>query len=191
MRQRARLASELQLRLLEMICVEMQIAERVDEFAGFQSANLRHHPGEQGIAGKVERHAEEQIRTALIKLAAQLSIDHVELKQRVTRRQPHLVQFAWIPGGHDVPPAVGILLDLRDDIVNLVDGMAVGRAPVAPLCAINAAKAAVGIRPLVPNRYAVLVEVFDVRVTAQKPEQLVDDGFEMLFLGGDHRKTLA
>ena len=191
LRQRTRLARELQLRLFEMVLVKVQVAERVDEFAGFQTANLRHHQGEQRVAGDVERHAEKQIRAALIKLAAQFAVEHVELKQRVAGRQPHLVQFAGIPGGDDVPPAVGILLDLLDDVVDLVEGATVGRAPVAPLRAVDAAEAAVRVRPLVPDRHAMFVEIFDVRVAAQEPEQFVNDGFEVQLLRGEHGKTLA
>jgi hypothetical protein len=36
-----------------------------------------------------------------------------------------------------------------------------------------------------------VVEVFDIRVAAQEPEQFVDDGFEVQFFRGEHRKTLA
>jgi hypothetical protein len=41
LRQWARVADELEFRLFEMIGVEMQIAEGVDEFTGFQIADLR------------------------------------------------------------------------------------------------------------------------------------------------------
>ena len=34
-------------------------------------------------------------------------------------------------------------------------------------------------------------EVLDVRVAAQKPEQLVDDRLEVQLLGGDHRKAIG
>jgi hypothetical protein len=35
------------------------------------------------------------------------------------------------------------------------------------------------VRPLVPNRDAMLVEMFDVGVAGEEPQQLVDDGFEV------------
>jgi hypothetical protein len=35
------------------------------------------------------------------------------------------------------------------------------------------------------------MEVLDVRVTAQKPEQFVNDGFEVQLLRGEHGKTPA
>ena len=78
-----------------------------------------------------------------------------------------------------------------DHLVDLVDRTAVGRAPVAPLRAVNAAEVAVRVRPLVPDGHAVLVEILDVGVAAQKPEQFVDDGFEVHFFGREQRKALA
>ena len=36
-----------------------------------------------------------------------------------------------------------------------------------------------------------LVEIFDVRVAAQKPEQFVNNGFEVQLFRGEHGKTLA
>jgi hypothetical protein len=35
-----------------------------------------------------------------------------------------------------------------------------------------------------------LAKIFDVRVAAQKPEQLVDDGFDVQFFRGEQRKIL-
>ena len=80
-----------------MIRVKMQIAERVDEIARLQAAHLRDHQREQRVAGDVERHAEKNIRAALVKLAAQFALLHVKLKQRVARRQRHLLDLARIP----------------------------------------------------------------------------------------------
>jgi hypothetical protein len=42
-----------------------------------------------------------------------------------------------------------------------------------------------------PNRHAMLVEPFHVRVAAQKPEQLVNDGFGVDLLRGEQRKRFA
>jgi hypothetical protein len=35
------------------------------------------------------------------------------------------------------------------------------------------------VRPVVPNGDAMLVEIFDVGVAGEEPQQLVDDGFEV------------
>ncbi len=191
LRQRTRLARELQFRLLDVVRVKMQVAERVDEFARLQTADLRDHQREQRVAGDVERHAEKNIRAALIHLAAQFSVAHIKLKQRMARRQRHLPDLAGIPRRHDMPPRIRIFFDLRDHVVNLVERAAVGGAPVYPLRAINAAQISVRVRPFVPDRHAVVVEPFDVRVAAQKPEQLVNDGFRVNFFRGEQRKRIA
>src|SRR5208283_5099293 len=48
-----------------------------------------------------------------------------------------------------------------------------------------------GVRPFVPDGHAMLVEPFDVRVAAQKPEQLVNDGLGVNLLRGEQRKRFA
>ena len=67
--QGSRLAGELEAGLLEVVAVEVGIAEGVDEFAGREAAYLRHHHGEQGVAGDVEGYAEEDVGAALVELA--------------------------------------------------------------------------------------------------------------------------
>src|SRR4051812_11802036 len=62
------LAGELQAGLVQVVAVEVGIAQGVDEVAGRQSADLGHHQGQQGIGGDVERHAQEDVGAALIKL---------------------------------------------------------------------------------------------------------------------------
>src|SRR5262249_27697608 len=73
--------------------------------------------------------------------------------------------------------------------VDLIDADAVPSAPIPPLRAVNAAEISFFVRPLVPNRHAMFVEKFDVRVAAQKPEQLVDDRFDVEVLGCEQRKS--
>jgi hypothetical protein len=188
LRQRTRLARELQLRLLDMVRVKMQVAERVDEFARLQPADLRDHQREQRIAGDVERHAEKNIRAALIHLAAQFAVAHIKLKQRMAWRQHHLSDFAWIPRVDDVSPAVRIFFDLCDDIFNLINRTAIRSFPITPLRAVNAAQISVRVRPFVPDRHAVVVEPFHIRVAAQKPEQFVNDGLGVDLLRSEQRK---
>jgi len=57
--------------------------------------------------------------------------------------------------------------------------------------AIDAAEIAVFVGPLVPDTHTVLVQIFDVRVAAQEPEQFVDDRFEVEFFGREQRKTVG
>jgi len=142
----------------------VQVAERVNELARLQSAHLRHHQQQQRVRRDVERHTEKQIRAALIQLAAQHAVAHVELHQRVARRQRHLVEFAGVPRADNVPPAVRVVFQPVDQPVNLIHRAAIRCAPVAPLRAVHPAKVAVLVRPLVPNRHPVVIEILDVRV---------------------------
>jgi hypothetical protein len=125
---------------------------------------------------------------ALVKLATQFTVAHIKLEHRVTRRQSHLFNLAGIPRRHDVPTRIRIFFDLCDHVVNLIERTAVGGFPICPLRAIDAAEIAVGVCPFVPDRHAVVAEIFDVRLAAQKPEQFVGDGFEVDFFRGDERK---
>ena len=121
LRQRTRLARELQLRLLKMIGVEMQVAKGVDEVARLQSANLRDHQREQRVAGDVERHAQKNIRAALVKLAAQFTVAHIKLKHRMARRQGHAVNVGDIPRADYQAATVGIAFDFLDDGGDLIN----------------------------------------------------------------------
>lgn len=58
-RQRPGFAGQLQPGLIDVIGVEMLIAERVHERAGIQSADLSDHQRQQRIARNVERHAQK------------------------------------------------------------------------------------------------------------------------------------
>src|SRR5450759_5486467 len=72
-RERARRARELLARLIEVIQVEMGVAQGVHELARLQIAYLRHHQCEQGVRGDVERHAEEQVGASLVTLAVKIA----------------------------------------------------------------------------------------------------------------------
>ncbi len=98
----ARLARELEFRLLQMIRVKMQIAEGVDKFAWLQITHLRDHQGEQRVAGDVERHAEKKIRAALVELATKPSLIDEELEQTMAGRQRHLFDVRHVPRADDV-----------------------------------------------------------------------------------------
>src|SRR6266404_5476103 len=73
LRQRERRTRELQVRLLEMIQVQVAVPAGPDELAGLEIALLREQVCEQRVAGDVERYAEKHIRAALVELAGQAS----------------------------------------------------------------------------------------------------------------------
>src|SRR5579862_8479835 len=66
-----------------------------------------------------------------------------------------------VPRAYDVPAAVRIFLDLRNDLVDLIDRPSFGRPPITPLRAINASQISFLIRPLVPDRDAMFIEILD------------------------------
>ena len=107
----------------------------------------------------------------------------------MTRRQRHLVDVGRIPRAHDQPPRIRIAPDHVDDIGDLVDASPIRRRPGAPLRSIDRAEIAVGVGPFVPDRNAVVFEIFDVGVAFEEPQQFVDDRFQRQLLGGQHRKA--
>jgi hypothetical protein len=46
------------------------------------------------------------------------------------------------------------------------------------------------IGPLVPDSYAMLIEVGGIGISIEKPEQLMNDGFQVKLFGGHKRKTI-
>ena len=184
------IARELFLHLLLMVFIDVQVAEGMNKIARFQSGDLRHHHGQERIGSDVERHAQKEIGAALVKLAAETVAADIELEKRVTRRQRHLIQLARIPGRNDQAAAVRGFPYLLDDVVYLIDGASVGRSPIAPLRTVDAAQIAIGIGPFIPNGHLVFVEILDIRIAAQEPEQFMDDGTQMDLLGGQQRKGI-
>src|SRR4051812_20925889 len=107
----------------------------------------------------------------------------------MARRQRHLLHFAGVPGRNDMAAAFGVPFDLRNPLIDLVDRSSIRCAPIAPLRAVNAAQIAVRIGPLIPNRDTMILQIFDVRLAAQEPEQFVNDRFQMKLLGGQEWET--
>jgi hypothetical protein len=86
---------------------------------------------------------------------------------------------------------VGIAGNLVDQPADLVHRSAIGLGPRAPLLAINRTQLAAPVRPFIPDRHAIGLEIGNIGVARQKPQQFVDDGFQVQFLGGDKRKPLG
>src|SRR5690606_10614362 len=122
--ERVWLAAELLGDLLNVIVVDVAVATGPDELARPVSGLRRHHVGQQGIAGEVERHAEEKVGAALVELAAQGAVGDVELEERMTRRQCHPVKLGDIPRRDDQPPGVWCGSDGVDHLRNLIDVLA-------------------------------------------------------------------
>ena len=92
----------------------MGVSCSVDEFSRFKAAHLCKHESKECVRCYVERHAKENVRAALVKLAGQLAAGYVELEKAVTRGQRHFVYLSGIPCRHKYAPGVRIMLNLVD-----------------------------------------------------------------------------
>ncbi len=168
----------------------MRVAQRVHELAGRELRHLRHHQREQRVGRDIEGHAQKDVRRALIELAGEPALGDVELEQAVAWRQRHAVDVGWIPGADDEAARIRIAADGLHHIGDLIDGAAVAGRPRPPLPPVDRAELTHRIRPFVPDRDAVVVEIFDVGVPREEPQQLVDNRLEVQLLGRDQREAL-
>jgi thymidylate synthase len=111
----------LELRLLEVVLVEVRVAERVDEIAGTKIRDVRDHLREKRVARDVERNAEEHVRASLIELTRELAVLDVELEQRVAWRQGDLIGLTRIPAGDEESPAVRRLVVSAWNVADVQD----------------------------------------------------------------------
>ncbi len=147
--------------------------------------------GQQRVGGDIERHAEEDVAAPLIQLAGKLTVGNVELEKCVAGHESHAIQFTYVPGAYDDPPRIGVIPQHPDRLVDLIHGAPVPGRPRTPLGAVDRAEIAVLVGPLVPDRHAVVVEIRDVGVACEKPQQLVDDRLQMELLRRHEREAAA
>lgn len=113
-----------------------------------ESCDMCNHVGQKCIAGDVEGHPEAHITRALVQLARQLAVTHVELAQSVAGWQSHAWQVCGrdstrfqthistvgprshlscitfgVPGTHEYPPVVWIRVDGVNDLLQLVHAL--------------------------------------------------------------------
>ena len=106
------------------------------------------------------------------------------------RRKSHLVHFGRIPCRHNEPAGIRIAPDHFYHIRELVYAPSVWGRPAAPLVPVHRAEVSVFISPFVPDAHAMVLEVFYVGVPCYEPQEFIDDGLEMHFLGGQKRKSV-
>lgn len=189
-RQRPRVARQLQFRLLQMVVIQMAVTARPDKIARIQVALMRDHVRKQRVRCDVERNAQECVGASLVELARKPAVRNVKLKQHMARRQRHFRQIDDIPRAYDEPARIGIPFDFLENLRELIDNGAVGRRPRPPLLTVDRPEFALLVRPFVPNRYAVIVQILDVRVAAQKPQELVHDRTRVKLFGRYQRKPI-
>ena len=174
-----------------MVQVEMSVARGMDELAGLQAAHLCHHHAQQGVRGNVERHAQEGVGTSLVKLKAEPTLRDVELEDGMAGWESHLVHLGHVPCRYNHAAGIGIVTDLVEHHLNLVDGAAVVVGPRPPLVPVDGTQLAVLVGPLIPYTHAVLLQVAHIRVALQEPQQFVDDALQVELLRGEQGETFA
>lgn len=105
--------------------------------------------------------------------------------------QRHLVQLAHVPGGDDDATGIRVVLDVVHRLLDLVDDRPVSRRPGAPLGAVDRAKIAVLVGPLVPDTDTIFFQIGGIGVAVEEPEQLVNDGAQVALLGGHQREAFG
>jgi hypothetical protein len=122
----ARRARDLLVERLDVVELDVRVADDVDELARLEAADLREEAREERVGGDVEGHAETHVARALLHLAAQLApldVD-VELRKEVAGRQRHLGDRRGVPRGEDDAAVRRVRLDAADDVGDLVDARA-------------------------------------------------------------------
>src|SRR6185503_7169588 len=132
-----------------------------------------------------------EVGAALVHLARDAPVRDVELEEGVAGRQRHAIDVCRVPGRNDMAARIRPGGDVPDEVLDLVDFPPIGRAPVAPLVAVDRAELALVVGPFVPDGDAVLLQPAHVGVAAQEPEQLVGDRLEVQLLGGEQREAFA
>ena len=88
-RQGAAFAGELQAGLVEVVGIEMKVAEGVNKRSGLETADLSDHEREERVGGDIKRDSKKKIGAALIELAAEFAILNIKLEKRVAGREGH------------------------------------------------------------------------------------------------------
>ena len=86
---------------------------------------------------------------------------------------------------------IRVLLQPLDKRCDLIEMAAVMGRPGAPLVAVDRAEVAVLVGPFIPDVDAVFLEIGDIGVAFQEPQQFVDDGLQMQLLGRQDRKAIG
>lgn len=107
----------------------------------------------------------------------------------MTGRQLHLRNVGHVPCRDNHAARIGIVFDLLQHLGDLVDVLAVGCRPGAPLVTVDRSEVAFGIGPFVPDRDAIVFQVSGVGRAGQEPDQFMNDRFQVQLLGGDQREA--
>ncbi|AEW75054.1 hypothetical protein EcWSU1_03626 [Enterobacter ludwigii] len=107
----------------------------------------------------------------------------------MARCQRHFIQLADVPGRNDNTARVRIVFQLVHHGGDLVNMAAIRRRPCAPLLTVHRAQVAVFICPFVPDRDVVFMQIRNVGIALQEPEQFMNDRAQVAALCRHQRKT--
>ncbi|MNI65479.1 hypothetical protein D3C73_1209900 [compost metagenome] len=116
-----------------MICINVHIAAGPDKVTHLKARLLGDHMGKQRVAGNIKRQAEEGIHRTHSEHAAQLAVRHIELEDKMARRQLHLLDLPHIPRADDMTAGIRVVLNGVNDRGDLVNNAAVRTLPGPPL----------------------------------------------------------
>lgn len=77
--------------------IELQAGLTASIHAYFLTANLGDQASQKRVAGDVEWNTEAHVARALIHLAGQFAVGHVELTKHMARRQSHFLERSGVP----------------------------------------------------------------------------------------------
>ena len=109
----------------------------------------------------------------------------------MTWHQSHLRQFSNIPSTYNESAAVWCFVDLLNKICNLVVYRSIRSGPRSPLFTVNWSEFTLLIGPLIPDTHPVFPEVTNVCFAFQKPQQFMNDTFQVKLFGCHHWKTFS
>jgi len=109
----------------------------------------------------------------------------------VAWRQGHVVHIRRVPGRNNQAPGIRVGADFIQNPLDLVDHAAIGGGPAAPLFTIDGSEVAILVGPVVPDGNAIVLEIADIGVALQEPEQFDNDRTQVQLLGRDHRETVS
>ena len=86
---------------------------------------------------------------------------------------------------------IGVILEAVHQVLNLVDMTTIGGRPATPLVTINRTQVAIFVSPFIPNGHLVVMQILDVRIALQEPQQFMDNRAQMKLFRGQARESLG
>src|ERR1035437_7084301 len=96
-------SGQLKPRLVEVVEIEVGVAQGVDQVAGLELTDLGDHHRQQRVGRDVRSETEEYVGRALVELAGESAVGNVELEHRVARLQGHVLEVGDVPGTDHMP----------------------------------------------------------------------------------------